>query len=239
MSSMAVQLGFEDEPACAQCCPNMTYRQRIMGFAACSGLGWIMSTIGSCVLFGGFTEKNITTFILLYVFGNFLSLGGTLFLCGPKKQCTKMWDKTRRWSTAFYLSMLIIVFCVAITQQHIAVIIVMLFIEILSGIWYSASYIPFGRNVILSCLRGTICGPCFRAYDWCAEKCGKVKKSVEKNLPATQKKSTSWFGTEKKSNSWFGSSEEKSSSSWFGSDTNKDSGKGGGLFGGSSNTTSK
>ena len=34
-----------------------------------------------------------------------------------------------------------------------------------AGIWYSASYIPFGRKIIIAFLRRTICKPCFEAYD--------------------------------------------------------------------------
>ncbi len=234
MSSMAVQLGFEDEHACAQCCPNLTYQQRILGFVACSGIGWTLSTIGSFILFDGFSEKNVTTFILLYILGTFMGLGGTLFLCGPKKQCIKMWDKTRRWSTGFYLSMLLIVFCVAVTEQHIAIIISMLFVEILAAVWYSASYIPFGRKMILGCLRASICGPCFATYDYCADKCGKANDSVQKAVGMKPEKK-SWFGgsTQKKqNNSWFGGEDtSKQNNSWFGGEDKSKQQNQGGFFG--------
>jgi hypothetical protein len=36
----------------------------------------------------------------------------------------------------------------------------LLFIQFCAGIWYTASYIPFGRKMILSCLKNTICRPC-------------------------------------------------------------------------------
>ena len=221
MSSIGVQLGFEDEPACAQCCPNMSYKTRLFGFIGCTGAGFVLSTTGSMVLFSGFSEKNITTFIMLYVLGNLMSLGGTLFLCGPKKQCIKMWDKTRRFSTLFYLSMLIIVFAVAITKQHMAVILSMLFVEILAAIWYSASFIPFGRNMILGCLRGGPCGPLFKCYDSLAEKCDKCKPKAEEKstwFGGEKKQQGGWFGgePEKKNDSWFGQKEEPKSGSWFG-----------------------
>ena len=69
---------------------------------------------GTLVLVGGATEENIRIFIALYVIGNFICLAATGFLLGPKAQCVKMWDPTRRFSTAFYLVMLIIVFAVAV-----------------------------------------------------------------------------------------------------------------------------
>ena len=61
--------------------------------------------------------------------------------------------------------MLIVVFAVALTKQNIVLIVFLLFIEILAGVWYAASFIPYGRKMILSFLRNTCCGPCFEAYD--------------------------------------------------------------------------
>jgi hypothetical protein len=76
-----------------------------------------------------------------------------------------MWHPTRRFTTAFFLTMLIVVFCVAVTGQNIVLIVFLLFIEVLAGVWYAASFIPYGRKMILAFLRKTCCGPCFDAYD--------------------------------------------------------------------------
>ena len=61
--------------------------------------------------------------------------------------------------------MLIVVFAVALAKQSIILVLFLLFVEILAGIWYAASYIPYGRKMILAFLRKTCCGPCFEAYD--------------------------------------------------------------------------
>jgi hypothetical protein len=61
--------------------------------------------------------------------------------------------------------MLIIVFSVAVAKQHIALVLVLLFIEILAALWYSISYIPFARKIVISILRRSPCGPCFDAFD--------------------------------------------------------------------------
>ena len=66
-------------------------------------------------LIGGVTAENLRTFAILYVLGNIIALIATGFLLGPASQCKKMWAETRRYSTAFYLIMLIVVFAVAIT----------------------------------------------------------------------------------------------------------------------------
>lgn len=157
--------GFQDEPACAECCPKLTYSQRIMGFLGCTGFGYLLSLMGSLVLLGGFSDENIRLFITLYVLGNILSLISSGFLSGPKQQCIKMWDPTRRFSTAFYLAMLVVVFAVAVTKQNIFLILFLLFIQYCAGIWYAASFIPFGRKMILGCLKSTICKPCWDTYE--------------------------------------------------------------------------
>lgn len=65
--------------------------------------------------------------------------------------------------------MLIVVFAVAVAKQNVILVLFLLFIEILAGCWYAASYVPFGRKIILAFLRRTCCGPCFEAYDSMAE----------------------------------------------------------------------
>ena len=57
----------------------------------------------------------VRTFAILYVIGNIITLCATGFLLTPKSQWAKMWDPTRRYTTAFYLTMLVVVFAVAIT----------------------------------------------------------------------------------------------------------------------------
>jgi Got1/Sft2-like family len=113
----AQSLVFPEEPACARCMPNMTYKQRLGGFVGCFGLGWILSMIGTFTLIGGPSEDNIRAFIALYICGNIVALCATGFLLGPRRQCAKMWHPTRRYSTAFFLSMLIIVFAVAVAVR--------------------------------------------------------------------------------------------------------------------------
>lgn len=61
---------FTEEPACAKCCPKLTYQQRLIGFVGCAGLGWVLSFVGSLILIGGFSPANIQAFAALYVIGN-------------------------------------------------------------------------------------------------------------------------------------------------------------------------
>jgi len=169
---------FQDEPACAGLCPDLTYQQRILGFIACSAIGFLLSLIGTFVLFGGTSDNNIRIFAVLYVLGNVIALCSTGFLLGPKAQCRKMWLPTRRWSTGFYLLMIIIVFIVALLKQNVFLVLFLLVVEILAGTWYSISYIPFGRKIVLQFFRATgVCFPCFFVSDKVQEACKKQNQS--------------------------------------------------------------
>lgn len=190
---------FQEEPACAGMCPKLTYQQRIIGFGCCAAIGWILSFIGTLTLIGGFSAENLRTFVALYVIGNVIALCATGFLLGPKQQCIKMWAPTRRYSTAFYLIMLIVVLVVALTKQNIFLILFLLVIEIMAALWYSLSFIPFGRKMCLAFLRKIgICMPCFAVYDASKEAYDQHNKEQK-----SQKSSFSVMGGEKKKESSF------------------------------------
>lgn len=205
---------FQDEPACAGLCPQLTYQQRIIGYAACTGIGFLLSLMGTLVLFGGTNSTNIRTFAVLYVLGNVIALCATGFLLGPQKQCVKMWLPTRRWSTAFYLLMIIVVFVVAILRQSVFLVLFLLLVEIIAGTWYSISYIPFGRKIVCSFFRALgVFGPCFYVYDSCAESCQSKSKSSNNvfsgSSSTTNNPTASVFGSNNNNNN-------NTSSSFFG-----------------------
>lgn len=163
---------FTEESAFSKCCPNLTYKQRLMGFVGCCCIGWVLSLVGTLTLIGGATQKNIAIFAILYVVGNIVALSGTGFLLGPATQCRKMWDPTRRFSAAFYLSMLVVVFAVAVSGQHVGLVLAMLVIQVLAGSWYALSYVPFGRKIVITFFKKTLCKPCCDAYESSSSKGG-------------------------------------------------------------------
>jgi len=117
-------------------------------------------------LIGGPTSANITAFAILYVVGSIIALFATGFLLGPKTQCRKMWHPCRRYTTGFYLAMLIIVFSVAVAKQHVAIVLFLLLIQMCASFWYGISYIPFGRKMFCTAARQLPClQPCFAGYD--------------------------------------------------------------------------
>jgi hypothetical protein len=47
-----------------------TFFVRLIGFGCCFALGWVLSIIGTLILFGGTSAANIRLFIVFYIFGN-------------------------------------------------------------------------------------------------------------------------------------------------------------------------
>mmetsp|Transcript_10945 Transcript_10945/g.32861 ORF Transcript_10945/g.32861 Transcript_10945/m.32861 type:complete len:133 (+) Transcript_10945:222-620(+) len=125
-----------------------------------------MSFVGTMVLVtGGPNADTIRTFALLYIFGNFIAVAATLFLAGPRKQCQKMFDKTRRFATIFWLLTLIVTFAIAVAGVNVGFVVLAVLVQIAASVWYSASYIPYGRRFILQIFQSTCCKPCPAACD--------------------------------------------------------------------------
>ena len=94
-----------------------------------------------------------------------------------------MWKPTRRFTTAFYLIMLIVVLAVAVAKFEldgkIYLILFLLFVQICAGVWYGLSYIPYGRDMASGVIRRTyICFPCYFVYDECND---AIKKNKNQN----------------------------------------------------------
>ena len=68
-AAASVLPSFSDEPACAACCPKLSYKQRLYGFIGCACLGYLLSVIGTMVLIGGGIAE-LDPFIGLYITGN-------------------------------------------------------------------------------------------------------------------------------------------------------------------------
>lgn len=150
---------FEDE--LCDGCPKLSYQQRIIGFCVCCGFGYLLSFAGTMLLAAnGPDPATIRDFASLYIVGNFIALSATLFLLGPRSQCKKMFDKSRRFSTIFWLTTLITTFALAVAGVDVGFVILMLFVQIAASIWYSASYIPYGRRMIVKLFQSTCCSPC-------------------------------------------------------------------------------
>ncbi|CAD8116103.1 unnamed protein product [Paramecium primaurelia] len=135
--------------------PSLTYKERLMGFAFCSILGYFIQILsfGSFIgILGGSPNK----FALTYSLGNILALFGTAFLIGFKKQFENMIDNERKMTSIIFASSLVMIFLSVYLFKSKFLVLIFLLTEFCSYTWYVASYIPFARDCIKGCLRNII-----------------------------------------------------------------------------------
>ncbi|GAB5359939.1 hypothetical protein AAMO2058_000585200 [Amorphochlora amoebiformis] len=159
--SIASKLGYgeksEFEQGLDECCPSLTFQQRIWGFAVTLLLGMAFSYIS------GFYIVRPKKFAFIYTLGNLLSLSSTMFLTGPISQFKRMFHTDRAIASIIYLCSMLLTLVVALRTGKMILVFPLIFIQWLALFWYSLSYIPFGRKILSSivsfCCHG-ICDQC-------------------------------------------------------------------------------
>ena len=71
-----------------------------------------------------------------------------------------MIHKKRRVGTAVWFSLMILIFILAYMKAPLPILLTLLVFETMAGIWYAASYIPWGRKMIISCCQASFFSPC-------------------------------------------------------------------------------
>ena len=131
-------------------CPKLTMRQRIAGYVAASGLGFLVAICGSLTLADGYTDENVLKFAMLYICGNMIALAASAFFKGPKKLHKAATHKTRRVGCAVWLGLMVSIFGLALLRCPVGIIVILLVLETGAGVWFSASFIPWGRKMIIT-----------------------------------------------------------------------------------------
>jgi hypothetical protein len=126
---------------------TLGWTSRIKGFAFCFGLGFIFSILGA--LFLAIPGKGLKLFAIFYSLGNILSIASTCFLMGPWKQLKKMFHKTRVIATIVALTFLVLTLVSALKIGKIGLTFVCCVVQFLAMTWYSLSYIPYARDMVL------------------------------------------------------------------------------------------
>ncbi len=138
------------EKACS-CCPAMTYRQRLAGFAVCSVMGLLLS-ISALTSLGGLLVGNPGPFAFKYTLGNLLSLASSTFMVGPAKQCRDMASPERRVASLVYVCSL----CGTVWALFVAKLRIVSFVFVILQFgaltWYMFSYVPYGRAFLTRCV---------------------------------------------------------------------------------------
>ncbi|KXN90516.1 Vesicle transport protein SFT2B [Leucoagaricus sp. SymC.cos] len=118
---------------------------RLYGFIACLAIGFLLSLLGSIVLFLG----QLTSFAVLYIFGTIISLIGTGFIIGFFRQLKLMFKPVRVVASIIFLASIGLVFVAAFVLHSDILCLIFVIIEYLAYTWYTLSYIPYARSAVL------------------------------------------------------------------------------------------
>jgi Got1/Sft2-like family len=103
-------------------------------------------------------EGNPLPFAFNYTFGHILQLAASTFLCGPKRQFKNMFDGTRRETSIVYLSCLVLTLLFVFIPLPVPIIKLIVLLGLMmtqfcASIWYTLSYIPYGRRTFTQCMK--------------------------------------------------------------------------------------
>lgn len=144
----------------SEMCPKLSFQQRVTGFFVCFGTGYLITFL-SFSFFIQLMEGDPVPFVVVYTSGNILSLLSSMFLCGPKRQFKNMFDAKRRYTSIVYLSCLfvtVVVVFIPIPENYGAIklllLVLLLLAQFSASLWYTLSYIPYGRRTFMKMLKG-------------------------------------------------------------------------------------
>jgi hypothetical protein len=102
-------------------------------------------------------EGNPIPFALNYSFGHICQIAASTFLCGPKRQFKVMFDDKRRMTSMVYLSCLgsclTVVFIPLPSLIKLLLLVSIMMTQCCASVWYSLSYIPYGRRAALRLIK--------------------------------------------------------------------------------------
>lgn len=75
------------------------------------------------------------------------------FCIGPKQQLKNMFHRKRILATFLYLAALVITLVVAFKTDSSVGVLIMVIIQCIALVWYTASYIPYARTLITKVLK--------------------------------------------------------------------------------------
>lgn len=126
---------------------GMSWTTRIQGFVLFTVLGMFSSLMGWIALSAGYLWK----YSVLSTLGQMMSICSTILLMGPQKQLANMFDEKRRDATMVYLSSMVLTTVVAVVTHSALLCVMCGIVQYAALAWYSLSYIPYGREMAMSC----------------------------------------------------------------------------------------
>ncbi|CAH7680116.1 Got1/Sft2-like family-domain-containing protein [Phakopsora pachyrhizi] len=131
---------------------GLSKKQRLYAFGGCLIGGFVVSILGAVM----FVFGNVVSFALLYVVGICISLAGTGFLIGFKRQIKTMFKPVRLIATILFLASILMVFISAFVLKIDILVIVFAIITFLTYTWYSLSYIPYARSLVTKAVSSAV-----------------------------------------------------------------------------------
>ncbi|PHJ21662.1 sft2 family protein [Cystoisospora suis] len=142
----------EEEGNCCFCFPALTTTERLLAWLTCflGGVGISALSLGS---FQDLVTGKNTRFAVAYTLGNCVGLLGTGFLVGFRRQLRGMADQSRMVSSAVFAGSILSTLLCATLFPVVPLVIICLTVQWLAYMWYSLSYIPYGRESAIWCWR--------------------------------------------------------------------------------------
>nr|CCC95678.1 unnamed protein product [Trypanosoma congolense IL3000] len=128
--------------------PTLTLKERITGFV----IVFALSILFSLMAWLAILSHSLRKYAALNTMSNIMSISGTMFLCGPVGQLKRMFDSTRWSATVVYLSSLVLTLVAAILLRSPLLTLMFMIVQYFAMLWYTLSYIPFGRSAALKLL---------------------------------------------------------------------------------------
>jgi len=133
---------------------TMSYRNRLIAFVICLASGVFFTALSTLMLPMIVIKPH--KFAVSYSLGNLLMLGSTAFLVGPKKQLQNMCQGHRALASSCYIAAMFGTLYSALFLRISLMVIVCICIQFSALVWYSLSYIPFGRQLAARFLKPTL-----------------------------------------------------------------------------------
>lgn len=132
-------------------CPSLSFKNRLIGCAACMALGMLFSILSWVTVFAG----DMVSFGVLFTLGNLCSIGSTLFLAGPVHQVKNMFNEGRWIATTVYMVAMVLTILTAVFLQEGILVIILCLFQYGAMWWYFLTYVPFARDAIKATVRNT------------------------------------------------------------------------------------
>ena len=127
--------------------PSLSLKERLIGFGICFGLGLLFQFMSMGSILGVLLGRP-NKFAFLYTCGNIISIFGTFFLVGPKRQLKNMANPYRRKASIVFVSSIILTLVSLYVLHSRILTIIFVLVQFGSYIYYIMSYTPYGQDCL-------------------------------------------------------------------------------------------